>query len=177
MLFLTMILPLVQVPSTWFLHRRYSDFLTLRATLIKVVIITIIFFIVIIIIFNINIFTVIIIVFTKTRIRSLQVWPRGSRFPQRDGSDPTLSPPFLAGGLLAFRSGHLDDEDDVDADAGDVDDVDADDGDGSGNSGFPGHSDGGCGDEEKSGPRKLSLPRSTENCRGFSSPSPISSPI
>ena len=73
MLFLTMILPLVQVPSTWFLHRRYSDFLTLRATLIKVVIITIILFIVIIIIFIviINIFTIIIV--TKTRIRSLQV--------------------------------------------------------------------------------------------------------
>ena len=96
------------------------------------------------------------------------MWPRGSRFPQRDGSDPTLSPPFLAGGLLAFRSGHLDDEDDVDADAGDVDDVDA--------SGFPGHSDGRCGDEEKSGPRKLSLSQPTENCRGFSSPSPMSSP-
>ena len=40
MLFLIMILLMAQVPSTWFLHRRYSDFLTLRATLIKVVIIT-----------------------------------------------------------------------------------------------------------------------------------------
>ena len=108
------------------------------------------------------------------------MWPRESRFPQRDGSDPTLSPPFSAGGLLGFRSAHLDDEDDVDADHGDagdvdaddVDDVDADDGDGSGNSGFPGHSDGGCGDEAKSGPCKLSLSRPTENCRGFSSPSP-----
>ena len=94
------------------------------------------------------------------------MWPRGSRFPQRDGSDPTLSPPFLAGGLLAFRSGHLDYEDDVDADDGDdgdADDGDDDDGDGSGNSGFPGHSDGRCGDEEKSGPLKLSLSQPTEN--------------
>ena len=109
------------------------------------------------------------------------MWPRGSRFPQRDGSDPTLSPPFSAGGLLGFRSAHLDDEDDVEADDGDTGDadagdVDADDGDGSGNSGFPGHSDGRCGDEEKSGPSKLSMSRPTENCRGFSSPSPMSSP-
>ena len=26
-----------QVPSSWFIHRRYSDFLTLRATLLKVI--------------------------------------------------------------------------------------------------------------------------------------------
>ena len=36
-----------QVPSTWFLHRRYSDFLTLRATLIKVVVIFIIIILII----------------------------------------------------------------------------------------------------------------------------------
>ena len=39
-----------QVPSSWFLHRRYSDFLTLRATLIKVVIVVIIVVIIIIIV-------------------------------------------------------------------------------------------------------------------------------
>ena len=39
-----------QVPSSWFLHRRYSDFLTMRATLIKVVIVIIIVAILIIIV-------------------------------------------------------------------------------------------------------------------------------
>lgn len=54
-LILIMILIAMQVPSSWFLHRRYSDFLTLRATLIKVIIIftlIVIFIIVIIMILS-----------------------------------------------------------------------------------------------------------------------------